>query len=211
MERVSPTIHLVLRSCIFCTTLIAFLALLGAIRHKISFRGRHRQTLALLFKLVLDLVPVVLRALNSSKRTSLNDGTIQLVDSILLCCSYICITCLEHLFLWIITFNTGLGWVIHRPGVAVTIVINLSLFVPLTKWRNELYHFWTISGASSLHFSLFCFAHIWFTKHLQFSHKWSLLAPGYLACLIVALSSLTSLFVGWKVLRARDLLPEVSE
>ena len=74
MEKVSPTVHLIIRSCIFCTTLTAFLTLLGAIRHKIPFRGRLLQTLALLFKLVLDLVPVILTALNSSKRSSLDDG-----------------------------------------------------------------------------------------------------------------------------------------
>ena len=74
MERVSPTIHLVLRSCIFCTTLATFLVLLGAIRHKIPILGKRRQTLALLLKLVPDFVPVILTALNCSKRTSLDDG-----------------------------------------------------------------------------------------------------------------------------------------
>ena len=74
MEKFSPTVHLIVRCCIFCTTLTAFLILLGAIRHRIPIRGKRRQTLALLFKLVPDLVPVILGALNSSKRTSLDDG-----------------------------------------------------------------------------------------------------------------------------------------
>ena len=77
MEKVSPTVHLVIRSCVFCTTLTAFLILLGAFRHEIPILGKRRQTLALLFKLVLDLVPVILTALNSSKRTSLDDGKLE--------------------------------------------------------------------------------------------------------------------------------------
>jgi len=72
MEKVSPTVHLVIRSCIFCTTLVAFFTLLGANFYKISIRGKRLQTLALLFKLILDLIPVILTALNSS--TSLEEG-----------------------------------------------------------------------------------------------------------------------------------------
>ena len=68
-----------------------------------------------------------------------------------------------------------------------------------------------ISGISLGHFSLFCVAHIWLVKDLSLARKWFRLAGGYLACLFVAVSSLTSLFVGWKMLRARTLLPEVSE
>ncbi len=68
-----------------------------------------------------------------------------------------------------------------------------------------------ISGVSLGHFSLFCLAHTWLLKDISLARKWFRLASGYLACLFVALSSLTSLFVGWKVLWARALLPEVSE
>jgi len=74
MERISPTVHLGVLSCIFCTTLAAFLALVYAILWKIPIRGRRLRTLALLLKLVLDLVPTTLGALNSSRRTPLNDG-----------------------------------------------------------------------------------------------------------------------------------------
>jgi len=74
MERVSPTVHFVLLFCIFCTSLAAFLTLLWAIVCKIPIRGRLLQTLALLLKLFLDLVPATLGALNSSKRIQLDDG-----------------------------------------------------------------------------------------------------------------------------------------
>jgi len=117
MERVSPTVHLGDLSCIFCTTLTAFLVLVCT--WKIPIRGRLLQTLVLLFKSVLDLMPTILGALNSLKRTSLEDGNsgaflssrhtvisrlddagtkIWLVDYILLCCSSICITSLEVSF-----------------------------------------------------------------------------------------------------------------
>lgn len=43
-------------------------------RYKIPIHGKCLQTLALLFKLILDLIPVILTALNSSKTTSLEDG-----------------------------------------------------------------------------------------------------------------------------------------
>jgi len=74
MERVSLTVHVFVRSCIFCTTLAAFLALLWAIVCKIPIRGRLLQTLALLLKLLLDLVPATLGALNSSKSFQLDDS-----------------------------------------------------------------------------------------------------------------------------------------
>ncbi len=74
MERVSPTVHLGILFSIFFTTLAAFLTLLGAKAYKIPIRGRRLQTLVLLFKLILDLVPTILGALNSSKRISLEDG-----------------------------------------------------------------------------------------------------------------------------------------
>ncbi len=74
MERISPTVHLGVLSSIVCTTLTAFLALLYAILWKIPIRGRRLQTRALLLKLVLDLVLTTLGALNSSRRTPLNDG-----------------------------------------------------------------------------------------------------------------------------------------
>jgi len=68
-----------------------------------------------------------------------------------------------------------------------------------------------VSGVSLGHYSLFCIAHIWLLKDISLARKWSRLASGYLACLAVALSSLTSLFVGWKVLWAQALLPKVSK
>ena len=116
MTRISSTVHLGVLSCIFCTTLAAFLALLCAILWRLPIRGRRLQTLALLSKLILDLVPTTLGALNSSKRIPLEEGSsgvflssglysnkrlggigikTSLVDYILLCCSSICITSLE--------------------------------------------------------------------------------------------------------------------
>ena len=68
-----------------------------------------------------------------------------------------------------------------------------------------------VSGVSLGHFSLFCIAHIWLLEDVSIARKWSRLASGYLACLLVALSSLTSLLVGWQMLWARALLPKVSE
>lgn len=83
MERVLPTVYFVIRSCNFCTTLAAFLTLFGANfykllisgkRYKIPIHGKCLQILALLFKLILDLIPVILTALNILKTTLLEDG-----------------------------------------------------------------------------------------------------------------------------------------
>lgn len=81
MERISPTVHLGVLSCIFCTTLAAFLALLCAILWKLPIRGRRLQTLALLLKLILDLVPTTLGALESSKRIPPEDGSSEAILS----------------------------------------------------------------------------------------------------------------------------------
>lgn len=74
MERVSPTVYLGVLCCIFGTTLVAFLTLLGANTYQISIRGKRRQTGAVLSKLVLDLVSVILAILNFAERTSLDDS-----------------------------------------------------------------------------------------------------------------------------------------
>ncbi len=77
IERVSPTVHFIILSYIFYTSLAAFVALLQAIVCKIPIRGRLLQTLALLLKLVLNLIPATLRALNSSKRIQLDNGKLK--------------------------------------------------------------------------------------------------------------------------------------
>ena len=111
-ERVSPTAYLSVLSCIFLSTLTAFLVLVCT--WKIPIRGRLLQTLVLLLKLVLDLVATILAALKSSKRIPLDGnseiffefwansdkrldgtGTKPLVNYILLIASSICITSLE--------------------------------------------------------------------------------------------------------------------
>jgi len=80
------------------------------------------------------------------------------------------------------------------------------------RWRKESYQFWTISGTSFLHFLLFGLAHISLLNNLSLARKWtSPLASRYIACFVVVFVSLISLSVGWRVPRARDLLPEVSE
>ncbi len=43
---------------------------------------------------------------------------------------------LQHFYLWTThekVSEKGLGWVIHRPGLPVTIVLHLSLFLPLIE------------------------------------------------------------------------------
>ncbi len=43
---------------------------------------------------------------------------------------------LQHFYLWTTyekVSEKGLGWAIHRPGLAVTIILNLLLFVPLIE------------------------------------------------------------------------------
>lgn len=77
MERVSPTVYLGILFSIFFTTLAAFLTLLRAKAYKIPIRGRRLQTLVLLFKWILDLILIILRALNSLKRISLEDGNLE--------------------------------------------------------------------------------------------------------------------------------------
>lgn len=173
MERVSPTVHLGVLCCIFGTTLVAFLTLLGANTYKISIRGKRRQTGAVLSKLVLDLVPVILASLNFAERTSLDESKLEayfysrhtvidhlvnrnhsvgrLHPALLLLHMYNRLrgkswlyeryrmnthNQFKHLYLWI-TFdqvsNTGLGWIIHHHGLGGTLVLNISLFLPLIK------------------------------------------------------------------------------
>jgi len=173
MERISPTVHLGVVSCIFCTTLAAFLALLCAILRKLPIRGRRLQTLVLLLKLVLDLMSTTLGALKFSKRKPLDDGKSEayfvyrqtIIDgltnrdhsigrlhpALLLLHMYNELrgksslreryqtnthNQLQHFYLWSTyrkVSEKGLGWAIHRPGLTVTIVLNLLLFLPLIE------------------------------------------------------------------------------
>ena len=83
MKRVLLTVHLVIRSCIFCIILVAFFTLLemnlyklsiDEKRYKISIRRKCLQTLILLFKLLFNLISVIFTTLISLKTTSLKEN-----------------------------------------------------------------------------------------------------------------------------------------
>jgi len=79
MESLSPTVHLVVLSCILFATLAVFSPLVWASCNSLSIHWLRRQTCIFGLKFVFDLVRVILLALGISEVILLHNGNSRLV------------------------------------------------------------------------------------------------------------------------------------